>query len=87
MTYTPDINLGNLIVTGAIAGLGYGVRQLYTLIDRAVDSHKQALDDIDDHAEVINMHTDVLVDGGLVKGSVGIPRVAERRKKLRIHLK
>ena len=86
MTYTPDINLGNILVTTAIGGLGFGVRKLYTLISDALETHHQALDDIDDHAEVINLHTDVLMDGGLVKGSVGIPRVEERRRRGRIHI-
>ena len=86
MTYTPDINLGNLLVTAAIGGVGFGLRKLYTLLNEALDTHNQALDDIDEHAEVINLHTDVFIDAGLVKGSVGIPRVEERRKRSRIHV-
>jgi hypothetical protein len=85
MTYTPDINLGNMVITGCLAAIGYGLRKLYTLLDSALDAQQQALDDIDDHAEVINLHSNVLIDGGLVKGSVGLPRVEERRRRSRIY--
>jgi len=85
MTFTPDLNLGNLLITGALTGIGYGLIKLYTLISEGIDLGKQALDDIDDHAEVINMHTTLFVDHGLAKGSVGIPRVEERRRRSRIH--
>ncbi len=85
MTFTPDLNLGNLLITGALTGIGYGLVKLYTLISEAIDLGKQALDDIDDHAEVINLHSNVLIEGGLVKGSVGIPRVEERRRRSRLH--
>jgi hypothetical protein len=85
MTFTPDLNLGNLLITCALAGIGYGLQKLYALISDGIDLGKQALDDINDHAEVINLHTDVLIEGGFVKGSVGIPRVEERRRHSRIH--
>lgn len=85
MTFTTDISLGNAIVTSALAVLGWGARRLYNLVDTALDAHNQALDDIDDHAEVINMHTALFVDNGLAKGSIGIPRVEERRRRARIY--
>ncbi len=85
MTFTPDLNLGNLLITGALTGIGYGLIKLYRLIAEGIDLGKQALDDIDDHAEVINLHSSVLIDGGFVKGNVGIPRVEERRRRSRIH--
>ncbi len=85
MTFTPDLNLGNLLITGALTVIGYGLLKLYTLISEGIDLGRQGLDDIDDHAEVLNLHTDVLVDGGFVKGSIGIPRVEERRRRSRIH--
>lgn len=84
MTITPDINLGNIMVTGAIGAIGWGIRRLYTLIADAVERQEMALEDIDEHAEVINLHTSLFIDNGLVKGPIGLPRVEERRKKNRI---
>lgn len=85
MTFTPDINLGNALVAAAIAVLGAGLRRFYKLVEGALDTHKQALDDIDDHAEVINMHTTLFVDNGIVKGPIGLPRVEERRRRSRVY--
>lgn len=89
VTLTYDINLGSLLVAAAIGILTtlgtWGVRKLAKKIDTVLEQHDQAMDDIDEHAEVLNLHTDVLVEGGLVKGPIGIPRVEERRRKPRIY--
>lgn len=85
MNITPDINLGNIMVTGAIGAIGWGVRRLYNLIAGAIERQEVALEDIDDHAELLNLHTGLFVDGGMVKGPIGLPRVEERRKKTRIY--
>lgn len=85
MTYTPDINLGNILITSALTGLGWGFHKLYKLIDRAMDAQEQAIDDLDEHAEVINIHSNLFIEGGLVKGGIGIPRVEERRRRRRIY--
>lgn len=85
MTVTPDINLGNLVVTAAVGIVGLGVRRLYTLIAEAIEHQQQALEDIDDHAEVINLHTNVMSEAGLLKGPIGVPRVEERRRRSRIY--
>ena len=85
ITITPDVNLGNVIVTTAIGIVGLGLRKFYKLISEAIEKQEQALCDIDDHAEVINLHTGVMIEGGLVKGPIGIPRVEERRRKARIY--
>lgn len=89
LTISYDINLGSILVVAAIGllttMLTWGVRALVKKIDTVLDQHDQAMDDIDDHAEVLNLHTGVLIEGGLVKGPIGIPRVEERRKKARIY--
>lgn len=89
LTISYDINLGSILVVAAIGLLTtiltWGVRALVKKIDTVLDQHDQAMDDIDDHAEVLNLHTGVLIEGGLVKGPIGIPRVEERRKKARIY--
>lgn len=88
ITISYDINLGSILVVAAIGILTtlgtWGVRKLASKIDTILEQHDQAMDDIEDHAEVINIHTGVMIEGGLVKGPVGIPRVEERRKKARI---
>lgn len=85
MIITPDINLGNVLVTSAIAVVGLGVRRLYTLVKDAIDRQELALEDIDDHAEVLNLHSNLFVEAGLVKGPIGLPRVEERRKRTRVY--
>lgn len=84
INFTPDINLGNTIVTTLVAGVLWGMRMIYKVVAGAVDRHDQALEDVCDHAEVINLHTAILVRAGVAKG-VPIPMVEERRKKPRIY--
>ncbi len=79
-----NVHLGDVMVTTMLAVVSLGLKKLYTTISTVIDQHDQALDDIDDHAEVINTHTKIFVDAGMVKGSIGIPRVEERRRKHRI---
>lgn len=79
-----DVNLGSLLVTTAIGLIGLGLRKFYALIHAVIQRHDQALDDIDDHAEILNQHTSLIVDAGLVKGPLGIRRVDERRRRNRI---
>lgn len=85
MTFTPDVNLGNVLVTAALGALGIGIRKLYKLISDAIDRQEQVIWDVDEHAEVINLHSSLLVEGGLVKGSIGLPRVTERRQRPRFY--
>lgn len=81
---TYDVNLGSLLVTSAIGVVGLCLRKIYSLIHTVIEQHDQALGDIDDHAEVINIHTSLIVDAGLAKGPIGIPRVDERRRRNRV---
>lgn len=89
LTITYDINIGSIAVVAVVglltAALTWGVKLIVKRIDTVLDQHDQAMDDIEDHAEVLNLHTGVLIEGGLVKGPIGIPRVEERRKKARIY--
>lgn len=79
------IHVGDVMTTAAVTGVGLGLRMMYKLINKAVTRHDQALDDIDDHAIVINQHTGLLVKSGLVPDGMGIGRVEERRKTPRIY--
>jgi hypothetical protein len=79
-----NVHLGDLMVTSMVAGATWVLGKVYKAIDAVIRQHDQALHDLDDHAEVINTHTKIFVDAGMVQGSIGIPRVEERRRKGRI---
>lgn len=79
-----SINLGNALVSILLAFMIFMMNKLWNLGVAAITQHSQVLSDVDDHAEVINLHTTILVSAGMVKGPVGIPRVEERRHKARI---
>lgn len=79
-----SMNLGNAVVSTLLALVIWMLNKLWNLGAVAVLQHNRALIDIDDHAEVINLHTTILVNSGMVKGPIGIPRVEERRHKPRL---
>lgn len=80
-----SVHLGDVIVTAGLAIVSFVGTRLYRTVKTVIEQHEQAIADIDDHAEVINMHTGILIAGGLVKGPIGVPRVAERRRLPRIY--
>ena len=84
MLFDMTIHVGDVMTTVAVTAVGFGLRQMYKLVATAVERHDQALDDIEDHAEVINLHTGILVRNKLVDGE-GVPRVDERRKRPRMY--
>lgn len=52
-----NIHLGDLMVTGTLAVLGFGLKKFYTLVAGKIDEHEQIIVDVDAHAEIINLHT------------------------------
>jgi hypothetical protein len=78
------LHLGDLMVTTMLGVVSYGIKKLYHKTTTVIEQHDQALGDLEDHAMVINTHTRIFEDAGIVKGGVQIPRVVERRRLRRI---
>lgn len=72
-----NIHLGDVMVTGALTVIGFGMRRFYALVASKMDEHTHVVEDVDEHAEVINLHTLVLNKDGH-----SFP-ILERRKRAR----
>jgi hypothetical protein len=80
-----DVNLGQLLVVGVTATLGWGLRKVYKLIVEAVSHVTHFVEQIHEDSELLNVtttvvddHSQALVDAGIMADPV--VRLQPRRR-------